>query len=99
VILDQSDNVILNTGDLITHAAVDHARTAGVLEILLDSVYTADPEITPEMLRAREPGQDALPTQAQPTGGPITCDGRTRCDSGSAQDTPSNPVPGQGATV
>jgi uncharacterized protein YrrD len=96
VILDQSDNVILNTGDLITHAAVDHARTAGVLEILLDSVYTADPEITPEMLRAREPGQDALPTQAQPTGGPITA---TVAPDGSSQDTPSQPVPGQGATV
>jgi uncharacterized protein YrrD len=99
VILDQSDNVILNTGDLITHAAVDHARTAGVLEILLDSVYTADPEITPEMLRAREPGQDALPTQAQPTGGPITATVAPDANSGSAQDTPPQPVPGQGATI
>jgi uncharacterized protein YrrD len=96
VILDQSDNVILNTGDLITHAAVEHSRTAGVLEILLDSVYTADPEITPEMLRAREPGQDALPTQAQPTGGPITA---TVAPDSTSQDTPAQPSPGQGATV
>ena len=72
VILDQSDAVILNTGDLITHAAVDRARNAGVLPILLDSVYTADPEITPEMLRAKESGEAALPTQAEPSGGPIT---------------------------
>ena len=72
VILDPSDHVILNTGDLITHAAIDRARQAGALEVLLDSVYTADPEITPEMLRAREPGEAALPTQAVPSGGPIT---------------------------
>lgn len=72
VILDQSDHVILNTGDLITHAAIDQARQAGALDVLLDSVYTTDPEITPEMLRAREPGEAALPTQAVPSGGPIT---------------------------
>lgn len=86
VILDQSDNVILNTGDLITNAAVNQARTAGVLDILLDSVYTADPEITPEMLRARESGAAALPTQAQPSGGPITA---TVAPGQPAQDTPS----------
>jgi len=72
VILDPSDHVILNTGDLITHAAIDQARQAGALDVLLDSVYTTDPEITPEMLRAREPGEAALPTQAVPSGGPIT---------------------------
>ncbi len=72
VILDTSDNVILNTGDLITHKAINDARSAGVLEVLLDSAYTADPEITPEMLRATEPGQAALPPQAEPSGGPIT---------------------------
>ncbi len=72
VILDPQDHVILNTGDLITHAAIDRSRDAGVLEVLLDSVYTAEPEITPEMLRAKEPGEAALPTQAEPTGGPIT---------------------------
>jgi len=87
VILDTSDNVILNTGDLITHKAVDHARTAGVLDVLLDSVYTVDPEITPEMLRAREPGEDALPSQAVPTGGPIT-----------ATVAPDQDTPSQGAT-
>ena len=72
VILDPQDHVILNTGDLITHAAIDRSREAGVLDVLLDSVYTADPEITLEMLRAREPGEAALATQAEPTGGPIT---------------------------
>jgi len=86
VILDQSDNVILNTGDLITHKAVNESEAAGVLEILLDSVYEADPEITPEMLRATEPGTAALPTQAQPSGGPITA---TVAPDQPAQDAPS----------
>jgi len=89
VILDPSDRVILNTGDLITHAAIDSARQAGVLEILLDSVYTTDPEITPEMLRAQEPGEAALPTQAVPTGAPITATVASDGDVGSAQTTPS----------
>ncbi len=72
VILAPDDTIILNTGDLITNAAVNHARTAGVLPILLDSVFSADPEITPEMLRAQGKGSNALPTQAEPSGGPIT---------------------------
>lgn len=90
VILDQQDSVILNTGDLITHAAINQAREAGALEILFDSVYTADPEITPEMLRAQEPGEAALPTQAQPSGGPITAT--------VAPDQPAQSTPAQGAT-
>ncbi|HEX8550880.1 MAG TPA: PRC-barrel domain-containing protein [Abditibacteriaceae bacterium] len=86
VILDQSDAVILNTGDLITHAAIERSRTAGVLDILLDSVYVADPEITPEMMRAKESGEAALPTQAQPTGGPITA---TVAPGVQSQDSPA----------
>lgn len=88
VILDPQDHVILNTGDLITHAAIDRSREAGVLEVLLDSVYTADPEITPEMLRASEPGEAALQTQAQPSGGPITATVSPDA-SQPAQSTPS----------
>ena len=88
VILDPQDHVILNTGDLITHAAIDRSRDAGVLEVLLDSVYTVDPEITPEMLRASEPGEAALPTQAQPSGGPITATVSPDA-SQPAQSTPS----------
>jgi len=91
VILDLSDNVILNTGDLITHAAIEQARTAGALDILLDSVYVTDPEITPEMLRAREPGQAALETQAQPSGGPITATVPPH-GSEASQDTPPQDV-------
>jgi uncharacterized protein YrrD len=60
VILDQQDNVILNLGELITHKAVDEARVAGVLPVLLDSVYTATPDLTVDDLRAPEPGRASL---------------------------------------
>ena len=45
VILDQDDNVILDTGEIITYAAVDAARQAGVLDILLSSVYAERPRL------------------------------------------------------
>ena len=90
VILAQDDSVILNTGDLITHAAIERARQEDALDMLLDSVYTAEPEITPEMLRAREPGEAALPSQAQPSGGPITATVAPEGDGNSqSQSTPS----------
>jgi len=60
VILDRQDNVILNVGELITHQAIQTAEQAGVLDILLSSVYDKDPEITQEELRAPEPGQASL---------------------------------------
>jgi len=72
VILAKDDTVILNTGDIITNKAVEHARSQDVLDILLDSVYDQTPDITPEMLRVQGTGEDALQTQAQPSGGPIT---------------------------
>ena len=72
VILAQDDTIILNTGDIITNQAVQEARNADSLDMLLDSVYDSDPEITPEMMRAQGEGDATLATQAQPTGGPIT---------------------------
>lgn len=72
VILAKDDTVILNTGDIITNKAVEHARSQDVLDILLDSVYDQTPDITPEMLRVQGTGADALKTQAEPTGGAIT---------------------------
>lgn len=91
VILNQSDKVLLNTGDLITHAAINDARQSGVLDVLLDSVFEGDPEITPEMMRATEPGEDALDTQAQPSGGPITATVPQNDNTRLAQDTNPNP--------
>lgn len=96
VILAQDDAVILNTGDLITHKAIDHARTEGVLEVLLDSAYTAEPEITPEMLRAQGKGGAALPSQQEPTGAPITA---TVTPDVPPQSTPSQGAVPQGETL
>ena len=67
VILTPDDEVILNTGDMITNKAIEHAKATGVLELILDSVSTVEADITPGMLRARDEGQDALPTQVRPT--------------------------------
>jgi hypothetical protein len=61
VILDPQDNVILNMGELITHKAIWQAEEAGVLNILLNSVYVVRrPEILTSELRAAEPGMAAL---------------------------------------
>lgn len=63
VILDKQDNVILNVGELITHKSVEEARQAGVLDMLLSSVYDKDPELTQDELRAPEPGDASLEQQ------------------------------------
>ncbi len=72
IVLAQDDTVILNTGDIITHKAIRMGRDNGVMDVILDSVFDEEPEITPEMARATEPGAAALPGQAEPTGHPIT---------------------------
>ena len=72
IVLAQDDTVILNTGDLITHKAIRMARDNSVMDVILDSVYDEEPNITPEMARATKPGTAALPSQAEPTGHPIT---------------------------
>jgi uncharacterized protein YrrD len=60
VILDQQDQVILNVGELITHESVDVARQAGVLEVLLGSVYTETPKLSREDIEAPYPGRASL---------------------------------------
>ncbi|MGF1519424.1 MAG: hypothetical protein ACFCVB_16710 [Nodosilinea sp.] len=65
VILDEQDQVMLNVGDLITHKAIDRARKADSLEILLGSVYTKAPELmTRSDLRAPARGEAALVHQS-----------------------------------
>lgn len=71
VILDANDRVILNVGDLITNQSIAMARQAGVLDLLLDSVYTETPHLSVDELRAREssPSERELepaPTQTNP---------------------------------
>jgi uncharacterized protein YrrD len=60
VILDRHDDVILNVGELISHRAIDSARSAGILDILLDSVYTETPHLSIDELRAPSKGKAAL---------------------------------------
>ncbi len=86
IVLSQDDSVILNTGDIITHKAIRMGRDNGVMDVILDSVFDEAPEITPEMARATEPGMAALPSQAEPTGRPITA---TVTPDQPAQDQPS----------
>ncbi|HSI20423.1 MAG TPA: PRC-barrel domain-containing protein [Verrucomicrobiae bacterium] len=57
VIFDTHDEVILNTGDLITNEAVDRARQAGVLDVLLSSVYDKEPDLKQEDLRVQQPSE------------------------------------------
>lgn len=63
VILNQQDEVILDTGQIITHRAVEQAREAGVLNLLLDSVYEGAPDLAPDSFRSGETGQASLPAQ------------------------------------
>lgn len=60
VILDRQDGVILNVGELITHGAIQRAASEEVLDVLLDSVYKGEPELTQKDLRAAESGSEAL---------------------------------------
>jgi uncharacterized protein YrrD len=60
VILDRNDEVILNVGELIGHKAIDGARTAGMLDVLLDSVYTETPQLSLQELKAPDKGRSAL---------------------------------------
>jgi uncharacterized protein YrrD len=60
VILDKSDGVILDVGELITHQAIDSARQADVLDVLLNSVYTDTPKLSTQNLSAHRVGQASL---------------------------------------
>lgn len=60
VILNRHDDVILNTGEIITYQAMEVARAARVLDVLLDSVNFTKPEIRPEQLRVPEAGYASI---------------------------------------
>jgi len=60
VILDADDHIILNTGDIITNRAIQAAREAGVLDVLVDSVYTEGPKLSVEELKAPHSGEASL---------------------------------------
>jgi len=60
VILDEDDNVILNTGDIITNRAMRAAREAGVLDVLVASVYDERPALGLDHFRTSANGQASL---------------------------------------
>ncbi len=68
VILDRQDQVILNTGEIITHKAVQLARENDALDMLLSSVYDHEPPLTVDKARAAGSGEAALepPSDSQP---------------------------------
>ena len=78
VILDRQDGVILNVGELITHKAVEQSRQAGVLPVLLDSVYKGEPELSQDDLRATESGSAALEDDAAESSQPAVDNSRSR---------------------
>ena len=65
VVLDRQDNIILNIGEIVTHKAVEQARSSDVLGILLSSISTGTPSIDPMTVRPDEHGQAALPSQPE----------------------------------
>ena len=56
VILDRSDNVILDLGEIITHEAVQAAHDAGSLDSLLSSVYRGEFAFDKDEVRLNRPG-------------------------------------------
>lgn len=60
VILDRSDEVILDLGDIITHEAVQRAYEAGILDSLLDSVYRGDVSFDRDEMKAAADGTSTV---------------------------------------
>jgi len=60
VILDRSDNVILDFGDIVTHQAVQLAFDNGMLDTMINSVHRATVSFPHGELRARQPGSATI---------------------------------------
>ena len=83
-ILDLHDAVILDVGDLVTHAAVQRAHDAGSLDSLLDSVYRAEVTFDKDELRARRPGEATL-EEAAGAGAPVVEEMRASVEQAAAE--------------
>ncbi len=53
IVLDEYDNVILKTGDIITNEAIEKARGSNALDMLLNSVAKSDPTFTSDELKRK----------------------------------------------
>ena len=81
VFLDLEDRVILDLGDLITHAAIQRAHDAGSLDSLLGSVYKGEVVFQRDEMRAEKPGVAALEEASKPgISAPIVEELRTKVD-------------------
>ena len=83
-ILDLQDSVVLDVGDLVTHAAVQRAHDAGALDSLLASVYKAEVTFDKDELRATRPGEATL-DQAAGTGAPVVEEMRASVQQAAAE--------------
>jgi sporulation protein YlmC with PRC-barrel domain len=79
VILDRSDDVILNLGDIITHEAVQRAYDAGTLDTLLGSVYKG--EVAFERDEMKAPGQGTSTVEKASGGADVVEELRTSVDT------------------
>jgi uncharacterized protein YrrD len=57
VVLDRSDNVVLDYGDILTHEAVQRAWDSGQLDSVLTSIYRTEPALDAGNLRTGIAGQ------------------------------------------
>lgn len=104
VILDRDDNIILNTGDIITNRAVQLARESDVLDMLADSIYVERPRLALDDLKASRSGEASLenrgifPTLERPTSSavPGTVPGTVVSTTVVTPSTPSTEPPASG---
>lgn len=96
VILDGNDNIILNTGDIVTNHAIQAARAAGVLDILVDSVYTARPKLSLEDMKASRSGDASL---EHVSGQPLAPEPAAPLPNAQAAPPPPSAAPGTGGTA
>jgi uncharacterized protein YrrD len=81
VFLDLEDRVILDLGDLITHAAIQRAHEVGSLDSLLGSVYKGEVAFERDEMRAEKPGAAALEEASAPgISAPVVDELRTKVD-------------------
>jgi hypothetical protein len=80
VILDLRDEVVLDVGDIVTHAAIQRAHDAGSLDSLLGSVYKAEVTFEKDELRARKPAVASI-DQAAGQGAPVVEELRSKVET------------------
>ena len=82
VILDLEDKVILDLGDIITHAAIQKADEAGALDSLLSSVYKGEVSFGKEEMRIERAGEASIEkAEGQGVGVPVMAQLRSEVEN------------------